>query len=824
MLSLAYHLVSLMYSRIFSFFHTASSLLPARLHRAVGFLLLVTAFASFFPSTVLAAYTDYNGALISVSSAQRLEPGTSSLITVTLKNTGIATWKASGPNYTSLYHWDPERKFETVSPFTAPTWVTNKQPFKLMQDVKPGSSLDLNFQVKAPTIPGAYHEHFILTAENAAWIKQTAFTLDIIVGSAQGTVASALPVAPVSVPISTPSSGMASSAEWSGEVVDRGGSEWQLEVGDRVKVQVAFKNTGSKAWQREGANYVSLYAVDPTQDKERQSGFADVRWLSPSHAASLVESKVLPGQIGHFQFDIRAPKGVGSYRESFMLAAENTAWLSGTRITLPIRVPARGEFVATGPIDAAAELEPSSPTTPATTIPGARPAGTYGTLLLLRSAKSLALSGNGRQQLTFGFKNTGTSAWSSRGITFSSLSPTRAGKGYSVRDDSWTNAVSVTNVVGQIKPGEIGFLTFTIKAPSYKGSYTANFQLVADSGLVENGSFEIPITVTQDGYVEPDVVQVRPVTPTTVPSAGPTYDAIPLTGDISTLPEEPMIRVGLFKTTDDQMIVRAKYVPITVSRNGTSVCRLNIGESATVHFDRTQKVYILSGAGCADQSSDYYVLRTEDGVSPLEITDFSSQSSGTSNNTFRTQLELRYTPATENVWVINTLPLEWYLKGIAETSNVSPPEFQRTLLVAARTYAVYHVQRATKHANEFYTVDATYDQVYRGHGAEVRNPTVVAAIDATRGQIVTYNSKLAITPYYSRSDGRTRSWGEVWYGGSQYPWLVGVPVPWDQGKTLWGHGVGMSASGALAMANEGRTYDNILKYYYTGIELRRAYK
>jgi stage II sporulation protein D len=49
-------------------------------------------------------------------------------------------------------------------------------------------------------------------------------------------------------------------------------------------------------------------------------------------------------------------------------------------------------------------------------------------------------------------------------------------------------------------------------------------------------------------------------------------------------------------------------------------------------------------------------------------------------------------------------------------------------------------------------------------------------------------------------------------------------VPWDQGKTLWGHGVGLSATGALGAANDGWTYDRILKYFYTGIELKRIYQ
>ena len=37
----------------------------------------------------------------------------------------------------------------------------------------------------------------------------------------------------------------------------------------------------------------------------------------------------------------------------------------------------------------------------------------------------------------------------------------------------------------------------------------------------------------------------------------------------------------------------------------------------------------------------------------------------------------------------------------------------------------------------------------------------------------------------------------------------------------WGHGVGMSQWGAYAMAQQGYTYEDILKFYYTGIEVRQ---
>lgn len=786
--------------------------------RLVG-LAIFSFFSIFlFPSLVLAAASDYMGSVIAISAPSRLEVGKTSLVTVTLKNTGVATWKAAGASYTSLYHWDPVRKMETSSPFSTANWGTAKQPFKIDRDVMPGESLTFSFSIKAPVVAGQYKEPFILTAENAAWIKQTAFILDLTVTGSQNALTSA-PLVVSSAPVASPAS---NSTEWAGEVVDKGGLEWQIETEDHGMVELAFKNTGSKTWTREGTSFISLYAVDPVLQKERQSVFKDQRWLSASHPGALREVMVRTGEIGHVRFDLRAPKTGGTYKESFMLAAENVAWLSGTRVTLPIRVPSRGEFVATAPPDDA-----STPVAPPSPSPSTRPSGSYQALLLLRSGSSATLLGNGSQEFTFGFKNTGSSSWSSRGMSFSSLNPPKTGKAYSVRDPAWISATELASVSGTTKPGEIGFITFRVKAPSLKGSYSVRLRFMADGGDVEGGDVEIPVTVTQDGYVEPDPTPA-PSAPSVQPSPSlPPLNAVPLTGDMSTLADEPIIRVGLFKTTDDQMVIRAKYVPVLVSQNGTLFCRLNTGEVATVHFDRVNKVYIISGAGCNGQSTNYFVFRAEDGISPMEIADFSRPLSwlpGANDNTFRAQLELRYTPSTNNVWVINTLPIEYYLKGIAETSNSSPAEFQRTLLVAARTYAMYHVQRSTKHADEFYTVDATYDQVYRGYGAEERDGNVVAAIDATRGQIVTYNSQLAITPYYSRSDGRTRAWGEVWYGGSRYPWLVSVSVPWDQGKTLWGHGVGMSASGALGMAREGKGYNEILTYFYPGTEIRRAYK
>jgi stage II sporulation protein D len=209
----------------------------------------------------------------------------------------------------------------------------------------------------------------------------------------------------------------------------------------------------------------------------------------------------------------------------------------------------------------------------------------------------------------------------------------------------------------------------------------------------------------------------------------------------------------------------------------------------------------------------------------MTVTNFDrreTRNAANADNTFRNILEVRHNDYKDRAWLINELPMEYYLKGLAETSNSSPLEFQKTLLTAARTYGFYHWTRATKHAKEYYHVDAYADQVYNGYGQEARTPNLSKGVDETRGTIVTYEGEIAITPYFSRSDGRTRSWSEVWYG--DMPWNVSVPVPCEVGKTLWGHGVGMSAQGALCMANEGTDWQTILKHFYTGVDLMIRWK
>lgn len=304
--------------------------------------------------------------------------------------------------------------------------------------------------------------------------------------------------------------------------------------------------------------------------------------------------------------------------------------------------------------------------------------------------------------------------------------------------------------------------------------------------------------------------------------------------NISALNVEPIMRIGLFSTTIAQTVSHESIVDVM-----TGSIQLFSGVSAgtpiSVAYSTTSKQYSVKLVGLTKYSNFpiQIVPRTKNSVATLIDYRATAQGSGTNrDNRFRNIIEFNYSVKTKNFWVINVLPLSYYLKGLGETSNASPVEFQKVMLAAARSYAMYHYNRgidnkildgSTKHADEHFHLDSTYDQVYRGYSSELRIPTLVQAENETRGMVVSYQGKVIVTPYFSRSDGKTKSYKEVW-GGAGMPWLVSVLVPQDIGKTLNGHGVGMSAQGALLMVvNEGKKWDTVIKYFYTGVDILKVY-
>jgi stage II sporulation protein D len=123
---------------------------------------------------------------------------------------------------------------------------------------------------------------------------------------------------------------------------------------------------------------------------------------------------------------------------------------------------------------------------------------------------------------------------------------------------------------------------------------------------------------------------------------------------------------------------------------------------------------------------------------------------------------------------VNALPLEQYVKGVVP--NESPPSWPReelrTQAVESRSFAL----TGDVGGNGFELYDDTRSQVYRGLASET--PSTNAAVNATRGEVVTYGGEVAETFFSACSGGHTESVQNVFFG-PPVPYLVGVPDPYD---------------------------------------------
>lgn len=256
---------------------------------------------------------------------------------------------------------------------------------------------------------------------------------------------------------------------------------------------------------------------------------------------------------------------------------------------------------------------------------------------------------------------------------------------------------------------------------------------------------------------------------------------------------------------------------------------------------------------------------------------------------------------------IDKVPFEEYVKGVL--AGEMPTSFEMEALkaqaVAARSYVMKKMKDNQK--EEYDVVDTVMNQVYLdddtlknkwGDSYLEKNNKIKQAIIETKGEYMTYDSKVIEAFFFSTSTGKTENSGEVFK--QQLPYLKSVDSSWDaevspvfqetnqfslkdfyqklglqyqeqlqinitkttstgrikelningkkflandvyqklnlrstffqikrQGQNVeittkgYGHGVGMSQYGALAMAKKGYKYHEILKYYYQGIEIQK---
>ncbi|MFC4306185.1 SpoIID/LytB domain-containing protein [Cohnella boryungensis] len=153
-----------------------------------------------------------------------------------------------------------------------------------------------------------------------------------------------------------------------------------------------------------------------------------------------------------------------------------------------------------------------------------------------------------------------------------------------------------------------------------------------------------------------------------------------------------------------------------------------------------------------------------------------------SKRTYRGSMEISV--LNQSLAVVNEVDFEQYLYSVVgvEVGASWPPEAQKAQAVAARTYALF-AGTGYQIAN---VVDTTLSQAYYGIGSENANST--AGVQATAGEVLTYDGKVINAVFSSNAGGITAdNNAEIWGGDNAY-YSAGANSPDEgpqKGKLDW---------------------------------------
>ncbi|MDF2821541.1 MAG: stage sporulation protein [Clostridiales bacterium] len=239
-------------------------------------------------------------------------------------------------------------------------------------------------------------------------------------------------------------------------------------------------------------------------------------------------------------------------------------------------------------------------------------------------------------------------------------------------------------------------------------------------------------------------------------------------------------------------------------------------------------------------------------LAPYILTLLLQPGSPTANAVTPTTQSSKYTIVIENNEVNKDISLEEYLVGVVAAEM--PASFEKEALkaqaVAARTYALKRLTDVSKlDADSIGQSYLTTDKMRELWGDNYLTyfSKIEAAVNDTKGEVAEYNDELIDAVFHSTSAGKTQGASEVW--GKGYDYLAAVESEGDiaspeyldvrtytndEVKNMVKNKVGdfdittekiitslqiISRNDANAMALEGKTYIDIIKHYYTGVEI-----
>jgi len=609
----------------------------------------------------------------------------------------------------------------------------------------------------------------------------------------------------------------------------------QLDQKEVYSYTIGFKNAGAATWLSDDNK--KPITIKTTERVRWEHWFQSASWLDKTTVTGLATEIVKPGEVGFFTLILEAPLKANAFTNRFALFSGSNK-ITGTDFTLPITVTKK---------IAAKAKQKIAPTVSKATVTDLKTNPYLKATRLIQSDQSLSLTLGESKAFTVGLKNSGERNWrdDAPSRTVLTLDPASISD-VTLSDEKWLSNTEAATLQDKLtKPGEIGYFSFSVK-PSAAGSFQPQFRLVLNGDtLIQGSEFRLPISVIAPPPPPTLAFNQAPAnTPNTAPNIvcataldtgtvegqpaeeGQNQQQLPTETGLCQPPHtEPILRVGI-ASVQGQIGLTAAQAFQVVDNAGAVLMNVEPNIPVFLAYDPIGKNYTAIGPGPIIISSLPIRAKTTIEPSVITLSTFNNPASFDSSineNIYRGAIEVRWSDKDQKLWIINELGMEDYLRGIAETSNSSPMEFHKAQIVAARSYALYHYQTKTKHESRNFDVIATVgDQYYRGYNSELRLTNVSKAVDATRGQVVTYQKQVAITPYSASSNGTSRAWEEVW-GGTPKPWLIRQPIPEDVGRKKYGHAVGMSQLAAQDQAKAGKNYVDILKFFYVGTEVTQWY-
>ena len=214
------------------------------------------------------------------------------------------------------------------------------------------------------------------------------------------------------------------------------------------------------------------------------------------------------------------------------------------------------------------------------------------------------------------------------------------------------------------------------------------------------------------------------------------------------------IRVLVLEGAAEMRVSSSSSLEIRNPNGGALLQTINTPQEARVRFDRN--VFSVNGKAWP--------------VTELVLSPASGGTVRVNGATYRGSLRLIVT-GQGRLNAVNLVGIEEYLYGVVpkEMPPSWPEEALKAQAVVSRTFARYQMEA---NAARGYDISATTaSQVYGGVTTEVERTR--RAVDATRGQILTFTGKPALTYFHANSGGMTEDARHVWRVA--IPYLQSIP-------------------------------------------------